>query len=425
MNECALKHISLTAVGRAPRLERVTALVPAPVPVARGVVRVDPAGPTVLGTAALATEYADDLLVGAARDVHAAVAKRVFGLVNVATVGGGVAPQKAHDAVATTIYKSISVGLRAGSRALLAAERRDLGPRTDATPTGRFVLSVVNGLIGDRLAEEAPRQAIRMAVRRDCRDVPPTPEGLAAAFPAATGDVVVFVHGLMEHEGHWDRRSDQLPSYADALAAVGWTPVRLRVNTGLPLTENGVALASLLDDLVAGWPVPVRRIAFVGHSLGGLLVRVACSLSTDATEQWNELVTNVVCLGTPHLGAPLERLVGLGVRALGVLPEAAPFGRILDQRSVGILNLAGGLPPDVQNLRHARYSLVSATLGPTVWHPLSLGLGDLLVTHRSALGRSRHGELFPGADTLHLPNADHFDLLNHPEIHRKLKEWLS
>jgi hypothetical protein len=34
-------------------------------------------------------------------------------------------------------------------------------------------------------------------------------------------------------------------------------------------------------------------------------------------------------------------------------------------------------------------------------------------------------EMFPGAETLHVPNAHHFDLLNHPDVHSKLQEWLA
>jgi pimeloyl-ACP methyl ester carboxylesterase len=380
---------------------------------------------TVFGTAALAARYADDLLLGAARDVHGAIARRVWGPLNAGTRSAARPPQKVHDAISKAVYGGVSAGLRGSARACEAADRRDLGPRIDATPAGRRVVSTVNGLIGDRLVEEAPGAAVAMAIRVGGADVPLERTALAGAFPDATGDLVVFVHGLMEHDEHWFRRVDELPSYGDQLAASGsWTPVYLRANTGLSLGANGVALASLLDGVMERWPVPVRRIALVGHSMGGLIIRAACAVSTDAAEPWNRLVTNVVCLGTPHLGAPLERLVALGSRALGVLPESAPFGRILDHRSVGILNLRHGLAADVQNLPHARYSLVYATLGPTVWHPLSLGLGDLLVRHPSALGRSRNGEMFPGADTLHLPSATHFDLLNHPEIHRKLKEWL-
>lgn len=383
-------------------------------------------GPGLLGTAALATDYAEDLLVGTVRDVHRAVAARVWGAVTPATAGAGGHSRTVHDFVAGGVYAGLSGGLRASGRGLRYADRRGVGPRTEATPAGRFLVATVNGLIGDRLVEDGDETAIRMAIRVGGSDVALDPGSLAAAFPAATGDLVVFVHGLMEHDERWFRRADELPSYGDALAAGGtWTPVYLRVNTGLPLKENGVALASLLDRAVDAWPVPVRRIALVGHSMGGLVIRAACAVDTGRERPWTDLVTNVVTLGTPHLGAPLERTVALGSRLLGVLPESAPFARILEYRSVGILDLRRGLPADVQNLPRARYHLVSATLGPTPWHPLSLAFGDLLVRHPSAMGRSRAGEMFPGADTLHVPNADHFDLLNHPEIHSRLQRWLA
>jgi hypothetical protein len=32
--------------------------------------------------------------------------------------------------------------------------------------------------------------------------------------------------------------------------------------------------------------------------------------------------------------------------------------------------------------------------------------------------------MFPGADTLHVAGADHFDLLNHDDVHRALAGWL-
>ena len=376
--------------------------------------------------ASLAARYADDLALGAVRDVHGAVAQRVWKPLTLATLGAGKPAQVVHDGITQALYGGIGVGLRGAATACDAADRRGLGPRTEDTATGRFVVSTVHGLIGDRLVEETPRSAIRMAVRVGGRDVPATPDALAAAFPDAAGRVVVFVHGLMEHDQHWFRRRGELPSYGEALSATGtWSPVHLRVNTGLPLKENGVALAALLDQLVEAWPVDVTRLALVGHSMGGLVIRAACAVTTEAGEPWNRLVTDVVTLGTPHLGAPLEKLVHGGSRVLSVFPEAAPIGRVLDYRSPGILDLRHGLAADVQHLPHARYRLVSATLGPSPYHPLSLALGDGMVMHRSALGRSPRGDLFPEASTLHLGSAHHFDLLNHPDVHRKLQEWLA
>lgn len=380
------------------------------------------------GIAALAGEVADDLVVGTVRDVHRAVARRAFGLTNRATNDSARGPQLVHDRVAGAVYSGVGLGIRATAGALRTLERRGTGPRLQATPAGRQVLSAVNGLIGDRLADEQPELAISMAVRRDGADVPLDPDHLASAFPLATEDVVVFLHGLGENDDSWHLRSDELGgTYGSRLAGTTtWTPVYLRANTGLPIAENAVTLAALLDDLVAAWPTEVRRIALVGHSMGGLIIRAACAVATDAETPWTRVVTNVVTLGTPHLGAPLERVVHAGARVLGVFPESAPFGRLLEYRSVGILDLRRGLAPDVQHLPHARYHLVAATLAGSHRHPVSEVLGDLLVRYPSAVGRPRRGpEMFPGADVLHVPGTDHFGLLNHPDVHAALEEWLN
>ena len=381
----------------------------------------------LLSALAVLTETADELLVGTVRDVHGAVAKRVHGLTRLITTGSAGMSERAHGGVSSAVYAGLGAGLRATSRGLREADRRGLGARLEDSPRGRSVISAVNGLIGDRLADQHPELAIELAVRRRGRDVPVRRAALAEAFPRATPDVVVFLHGLGESEALWNLRAAETGgSYGKRLAAEsGWTPVYLRANTGLPIVENGVALASLLDHLVEQWPVGVRRIALVGHSMGGLVMRAACAVQTDAARHWNTLVTDVVTLGTPHLGAPLERGVALGATALGWLPESAPFARILEYRSVGILDLRAGLAPDVQNLPHARYHLVAATLAGSPRHPVSEAFGDLLVRCPSALGRPRRGpEMFPGADTLHI-KGDHFDLLNHPDVYTALKGWLA
>ena len=370
----------------------------------------------VLGALALAADTADELVLGTVRDVHGAVATRVRFLTGRPACTGPVT---------NIVYSGIGWGLRATGHGLRAADRR-VGARIEESHAGRVLVSAVNGFIGDRLVEDDSDLAITMAVRVANSDVDLDEVSLAAAFPSTTGDVVVFLHGLGEPETAWDLRSrDRGARYGDRLAEQGWTPVYLRANTGLPIAENGVALASLLDDLVAAWPTAVRRIALVGHSMGGLIMRAACAVSSDAAQPWTELVTDVVTLGTPHLGAPLERGVALGARMLGRLPESAPFGRILEYRSVGILDLRGGLARDVQTLPNARYHLVAATLTASRRHPVAETLGDGLVRYPSALGRPRHGpDMFPGADVLHI-RGDHFDLLNHPEVDDALRAWLA
>ncbi len=361
------------------------------------------------------------------RDVHGAVARRVFGLAGRLTGGAARGPARAHERISSAVYAGVGGGLRATSRGLRAADRHGLGGRIEDSPQGRLVVSVVNGFIGDRLAEQQSSLAIRLAVRHR------GPRRTAGAGGAGRG--VPRRHrrrrGLPARALARPRPTGTATpgetggSYGTRLAAeTSWTPVYLRANTGLPVAENGVALASLLDDLVAAWPTEVRRIALVGHSMGGLVMRAACAVATDATRPWTDLVTDVVTLGTPHLGAPLERGVALGAQVLGLLPESAPFGRILEYRSVGILDLRGGLAPDVQHLPHARYHLVAATLASSHRHPVSEAFGDLLVRYPSATGRPRRGrEMFPGADVLHVKGG-HFDLLNHPRVYDALRTWL-
>ncbi|HWJ07836.1 MAG TPA: alpha/beta fold hydrolase, partial [Nocardioides sp.] len=248
------------------------------------------------------------------------------------------------------------------------------------------------------------------------------------AFPGATGRLVVFLHGLCETEDYWRRHRDRVGStYGETLARRGWTPVYLRANTGLPLRENGVVLASLLQRLVDAWPTEVTRIALVGHSLGGLVMRASSAVVADgdAPAGWTGLVSDVVTLGTPHLGSWFAVGANHASRGLAKLPEVAAFGRIIDRQAPGIHDLIEGLAHDVPPLPHARYRLVSATLTRSPRHPVASTIGDLLVTPRSATGRDRHGtELFPGAEVLHLPCTDHFGLLNHPDVHAALDRWL-
>ena len=384
-------------------------------------------GPGVLDALALATSVADELLVRTVRDTHTAWAGRIHGALRKPTRGASRVPELLHTGIAAGVYAGLGAGLRAVSTGLDALASTGAGPRLDDAPGGQFLSSAVNGLIGDRIARERPRLAVPLAVRHEGRDVAVHRDDLARAFPDARTQVAVLLHGLSENERHFERGKDELGrTYADTLVELGWTPVFLRANTGLPVRDNGVGVSSLLQSLVEEWPVEVERLALVGHSMGGLVMRAACAVATDVDAPWTQRVTDVVTLGTPHLGAPLAAGVGHGARALARLPETAAFGRILDQRSAGVLDLVHGLGDEVPCLPHGRYHLVSATVTRSPKHPVGAFLGDMLVRQPSAYGRSRTVPgLFPDADELHLPAAGHFDLLNHPRVHEAMREWLA
>lgn len=388
-------------------------------------------GPGVLDALSLLAEVADEVVVKSVRDTHLAWADRAHRLTRRIAGPGVSVPEAVHRGIAGAVYGGLGLGLRAASVGLDKAAVAGLGGRLEATPRGRFVSSAVNGLIGDRLLAERPHLAIAMAVRSGGADVVPERAHLVREFPAAGGELVVFLHGLCENESYWRRHRDRTgTTYGEALGEQGWTPLYLRANSGLSLRENGVALAALMARLVDEWPVPVTRIVLVGHSLGGLVIRAAGAVSAEPSPvtgtDWNTLVTDVVTLGTPHLGAPIAWGIGHGSRRLGLLPETAAFGRILDWRSIGVHDLVVGLAEDVPPLPHARYRLVCATLSSSIRHPVGHVVGDLLVRPRSAYGTDRRGqELFPGAERLHVGRTDHFGLLNHPDVLAALRSWLA
>jgi triacylglycerol lipase len=360
----------------------------------------------------LAAEYAERLLVGTVRDVHRAVSTRVF-----RWTGPASTPVRLmHDGISSGLYGLLSAGLRATGSSLRRVDRRGHGgPPLEQTHAGRRTAAIVNGLIGETLAHEQHPMAVRMAARVDARDV----TDLARAYPDATGDVVVFLHGLVEDDESWRWGAEPGdPTYAERLDAdTSWTPVTMRYNTGLPVTRNGELLSDFLTDLLVTWPTPVRRVALVGHSMGGLVALAACQhagCEQDPPLPWASLVRHVVCLGTPHLGAPLEQLVYHGARALSVLPESSPFATILNTRSSGILDLRQAVL-DCTPLDGASYHCFSASLPG----PAGLLLGDLLVRRRSATGR------IPGATSQHLRDTHHFRLLNHPEVYADLRRRLT
>jgi hypothetical protein len=376
-------------------------------------------------------------------DTHAAIAARVF-----AHVGAGAEPvERAHDAIAGLAYGST----RAIGRAVLTLAGRGAalvaGPDArsiEDSGLGRVALGAVSGVWGDALAARADRLAVEMAVRADGRDLELDPATIADAFVDATPRVAVFLHGLCETEDAWRLGAARSRPYGDRLRdELGYTPIYVRYNTGLHVSENGRLLAGLLAELERDWPVELEQLALVGHSMGGLLARSAYHYGIAAP--WTSKVRHVVMLGSPHTGAPLEQGTQALQAALARVPETAPFARMLGARSAGIKDLGRGYltsecwqgqDPDaflrhaareIPFLESASHYFVAASLTRRHDHPASRFIGDLLVLHDSAWGRRRRWERlrFDAGSYRHVGQASHFALLNHPAIAEQLVGWLS
>ena len=316
--------------------------------------------------------------------------------------------------------------------------------RADESQAEREPLrAALNGVLGDYLAASENPLAIPMALRRDGRALPMQRDALAARLPGATGRVLVLIHGLCMSDLQWSREGHD---HGATLARdLGFTPVYLNYNSGLHVSINGHALAQRLEQLIDCWPRPLERIVLIGHSMGGLLARSAFHTAALAGLRWPVRVSDMVFLGTPHHGAPLERAGHWVDRLLGATAYSAPFARLGKLRSAGITDLRFGNLLDEDWVGRDRYShsddrrrpvplprgvrchAIAAALGTKARARGVRTAGDGLVPVDSALGR--HAD---AARNLHFAKdrqwiaqgVGHLDLLRDAGVHARLHGWL-
>jgi len=393
--------------------------------------------------------FAVELLTDRIEELHHAVSARSF-----SAVGPMADPVRAvHDLVSAAVYGGVRGAGGAAARSVAAAVARftpeHAEPISD-TASGSAARSALNGLIGDLLEAEESPLAIPMAARLAGRDVPPTELMLREAFPDATPRIAIYLHGLGETESVWWWRARKaghgpvIPMTERLQADLGFTSVQVRYNSGLRIGENGSRLATLLHALTEAWPVDVREVALIGHSMGGLVARGALRAGELGGHPWVQHVRHVVGLGTPHHGAPLEKGVNLASFALRSVPEAAPIASVLDTRSQGIKDLAFGAIAEEQwrerdgsallaDYReaitlpaHVRLHAVAATLAHDPRHAISSAFGDILVRLDSATGEHRrHGLGVRAEDRAHVGGLTHFDLPSDPQVYRYVRDWLA
>jgi pimeloyl-ACP methyl ester carboxylesterase len=302
-------------------------------------------------------------------------------------------------------------------------------------------LAVLNGLIGNYLSRTGNGLATPLALIRGGVPIALDRESLAAAYPAASARVVVLIHGLMTHEGIW-----QLPDgndYGSLLEReLGWSAAYVRYNTGLAIAENGAQFSKMLEQLLAAYPIAIEELALVGYSMGGLVVRSACHAAAALGHTWISRVRRIIYVGTPHLGAPGERLGKLTSEVLQAIPNAYTrlIADIANLRSDGIQDLAHATlrhedraiersPWDLRDARHPvpllagiEHHLIAGSLFTDP--RLAFLFGDSVVRVASATYTGLALELLP-ADRVHmLPGLSHVALAHDPAVYAKIKATL-
>ena len=305
-------------------------------------------------------------------------------------------------------------------------------------------LGVINGVLGDHLAATGNPLAVSMGLQQGRTRLELRHAALREALPGASARILVQAHGLCMHPGHWERAGRD--EVASAGARLGYTPLQLHYNTGLHIAANGRALAALLETLLEQWPVEVREIAIVGHSMGGLVARSAHHYGSLAGHAWPQRLKKLVFLGTPHHGSPLERVGNALDMLLGLSPYTRPFTRLGRVRSHGITDLRFGILLEQDWAARDRYAPMRKD--PRTPLPLPAGvacytaaalhaddhaapsarlLGDGLVPLASALGEHEDARFmldFPPDRRWVGAGLSHFDLVSHPRLLARLEGWL-
>jgi hypothetical protein len=396
------------------------------------------------GVAQLATQAA----VGVTRIVEG-VHQSVWSTLG---VSGGKAPGQT-GGLTGLVYRSlhaVTLLLGAGAETLLARLQPLLESAADnpgATPQREAILAALNGVMGDRLAASANPLALAMSLRYrgealDWQAVPP--------MSTASGKVLLLIHGLCMSDSQWcvpsEQHHGQTVDHGQALAAaLAYAPVYLRYNTGLHISENGRLLAAHLEQLVEHWPAGVEELCVLAHSMGGLVIRSAVHYARQQGLDWPNRLKNIVFLGVPHHGAPLERAGNRVDVLLGSTPYTAPFARLGHLRSAGITDLRYGYALDEDWHGHDRFAPKAdcrqrlplpagvacfAVAASTAARRSPLAdrlIGDGLVPVPSALGQ--HPDTwrrlsFPRSARLIAYRTNHMGLLSSPEVMRQLVLWL-
>ena len=353
------------------------------------------------------------------------------------------------------VYKSIQgvtqlVGK--GTESLLAGlqpllDKIDSEPQESAPREA--VLAALNGVMGDRLADNDNPLATTMTLRfnNEALNWEAMPDKVLL-----TGKVLIVVHGLCMNDLQWTSQVDgKSINHAEMLATkLGYTPVYVRYNTGRHTSQNGQALSNQLELLTALWPTPLTEISVLVHSMGGLVTRSAVHAAQHGKRHWVSKLKNIVFLGTPHQGATLEKAGNWIDVLLGVTPYSAPFKKLVELRSSGITDLRFGhvLDSDWQDQDRFKSKTkqeqadrehlplpegvacftVAATLAAKRSLLADRLIGDGLVPLNSALGVHRdpsHSLVFAKSSQLIVYRTSHMALLGSSEVSEQLLTWLN
>lgn len=305
------------------------------------------------------------------------------------------------------------------------------------TPLMHFVANAVNGVLGDYMLNSHNPLALPMVLYDRYGQL---------QRGELSGRVIILVHGLcMNHLSWAPGESSGLGEhilYHQQQANV----LYLNYNTGRRISSNGRTFSNVLEDLIKRNP-RITTIDLIGHSMGGLVSRSALFYGKQSAYDWINYVENLVCIGSPHQGAVLERLGFMFQEKIGKVPFASVLAQLANMRSAGIIDLRHGsvrdddwehLDAKIGQMDDCRKPaplpsrvntyLIAGTLERESSSSKTLeAIGDYLVSVKSALGDHPHPQFrlkVPEDHKAVFYGLNHFEIQHHPRVREQIIAWL-
>ena len=305
------------------------------------------------------------------------------------------------------------------------------------TPNMHFMVGVLNGIFGDFFLKQHNPLALPMVLYDHYGSI---------QKGELTGRVVIMVHGLCMSHLSWS--NNRYSGVGERLLAQrdNNTMLYLNYNSGRRISANGRSFANLLEELVQQNP-KITSIDLIGHSMGGLVSRSALFYGKQNLYQWIHMTENLVCIGSPHHGAALERIGFILQNKLGAFPFINLIGQLGNIRSNGILDLRHGSVRDDDwehndaRIGHADDNRKPAPLPAHINTFLIAGtlefekvsnkaltiIGDYLVSVKSALGEHPNPRFqlkLPDTHKAVFYGLNHMEIQYHSSVVEQITRWL-
>ncbi len=306
--------------------------------------------------------------------------------------------------------------------------------------------SILNGAIGNHLENYQWGLSRELAFYKNGELFQLTKESLKAI--PLTPKLCILVHGLVSDETMWKWAEGDYDYGSFLFKDFGFTPLYLRYNSGRHISENGKDLNQLLSLLLEQSPVKIQEIIFLSHSMGGLVTRSACYYGEKSKSKWIALTKKIFFIGSPHHGAPLEKLGNVVTTVLDKIPNPFTYltKKAINLRSDGIKDLRYGFLVEedwkgkdldafhihektfVPLLPKTEYFVISGTISENPDSYWSHFFGDAMVGKWSSQGKSgneKHNLPFLDSNKKEIPGVSHIDLMHNKQVYATIQQWLN